>query len=79
MRKCFAPSQVELVSRKIAQEPCAVAGSQACWTGCFVLLAPALPEDLLAPIPPQCSQQDASWAVGGAAKSNRDQGQALQI
>lgn len=59
----------------------AVAGSQACWAGCFVLSAPAVPQDLLARTPLQRSQQDASWAVGGAAaaKSNRGQGQAWQI
>lgn len=40
MRKRPAPGQLEFVSRKIAQEFRAGAGSQACWAGCFVLLGP---------------------------------------
>lgn len=48
MRKCSALGQVEFVSRQIAQEFRAGAGSQACWAGCFVLSAPVLLEDLLA-------------------------------
>lgn len=39
MRKCSALGQVEFLSRKIAQEFRAGAGSQACWAGCFVLSA----------------------------------------
>lgn len=40
MRKCSAAGQLEFVSRKIAQEFRAGAGSQACWAGCFVLSGP---------------------------------------
>jgi len=41
MRKCSAPGQLELVSRKIAQEFRAGARSQACWAGCFVPSGPS--------------------------------------